>query len=527
MKHTFFKSWYVLGILLIFGTLSLQAQDKNFYIYICFGQSNMEGQGTIQTVDQTVNDRFKVFQALDCSNLQRTKATWYTAKPPTCQCYSKLSPADYFGRTMVANLPDSITVGIINVAIGGCDIRIFDKDIYGSYLNTYTESWFTSKVQGYDSNPYQYLIDLAKLAQQDGVIKGFLLHQGETNTGNSQWPSYVNKIYTDMITELGLVAEETPLLAGQVLSTSGSCCSSMNSIINTLPQTLSNSFVISSENCPGQDNAHFNSEGYRMLGRRYGVEMLKILGYNAVYAELECGTVGDDWYILSDKNASNTRYVTAKINKESISSAPVEEAATIQMSFTLDADTTYYIYGRFNNPTTESDAFWIKIDDGTFVLYNDLSTTNWEWKELTSLDLTAGQHTITVAYAEAGACFDKIVVKNAQILPVSVGEEAPNVCDAQIISNIMSPEIDANSLGQNYPNPVAKSTNIPFTIAKDSYVKIVLMDAQGAEVAVLAAKEFKAGAHEVEFKRKNIPAGVYYYTITTNEFTLSNSMILE
>ena len=267
------------GLLL---TTNFYAQDPNFHIYICFGQSNMEGQGEIESPDTISNDRFMVFQALDCINLGREKATWYKATPPTCQCYSKLSPADYFGKTMVANLPDSITVGIINVAIGGCDIRIFDKDIYQDYDSTYTDEWFTSKVKAYDGNPYKYLTDLAKEAQKDGVIKGILLHQGETNTGDAQWPVYVAKIYYDMLSELSLDAEQVPVLAGETLAVEGSCCSSMNEIINTLPDVIPTSYIISSEGCQGMDNAHFNSEGYRILGRRYAEQMLSIMGYEII-----------------------------------------------------------------------------------------------------------------------------------------------------------------------------------------------------------------------------------------------------
>ena len=149
----------VLGILLI--SFGMFAQNPNFYIYVCFGQSNMEGVGPIEEVDKTVDNRFQVFQTLDCENLGREKATWYPAIPPLCQCYSNLSPADYFGRTMVKNLPDSITVGVINVAIGGCDIRLFDKDIYMDYDSTYPEPWFVNKVKDYEGNPYQYLIKMA------------------------------------------------------------------------------------------------------------------------------------------------------------------------------------------------------------------------------------------------------------------------------------------------------------------------------------------------------------------------------
>lgn len=275
----------LLLVISVFLSISLYSQDPNFHIYICFGQSNMEGQGTIQTQDRVEYERFKVFQALDCSNLGRTKGNWYTARPPLCQCHSKLSPLDYFGRTMIAHLPDSITVGVISVAVGGCDIRLFDKDIYQDYDSTYTESWFTSKVAAYNWNPYQYLIDLVLQAQQDGVIKGILLHQGETNTGDVQWPAYVTKIYNDMLEDLSLEPNSLPLLAGEVVSVPGSCCASMNTIINRLPDSLSVAHIISSKNCPAMDNAHFNSEGYRMLGRRYAVTMLSLMGYEIVYTE--------------------------------------------------------------------------------------------------------------------------------------------------------------------------------------------------------------------------------------------------
>lgn len=262
----------------------VHVQDSNFHIYLCFGQSNMEGQGTIESQDETVADRFQVLQALDCSGLG-SKGEWRVAVPPLCQCGTGLSPADYFGKTLIKNLPESTKVGVINVAIGGCDIRLFDKDIYQDYTSTYEESWFTDKVAAYDGNPYQYLIDLAKLAQKDGVIKGILLHQGETNTGDAQWPNYVKKIYEDMLNDLSLSADEVPLLAGEVFSGDDNCCSSMNPIINTLPEYIPTAHVISSDGCTGQDNAHFNSAGYRELGKRYAVKMLTLLGYEDIITE--------------------------------------------------------------------------------------------------------------------------------------------------------------------------------------------------------------------------------------------------
>jgi hypothetical protein len=278
-QKTYLRIFLLIGLLIL--TATIFAQDQDFYIYLCFGQSNMEGQGTIEAMDRTVDSNFQVMAALDCSNLGRTKGSWYTAVPPLCQCWSLLCPADYFGRTMILNLPDSIRVGVINVSVGGCDIRLFDKDIYQDYDSTYTESWFLSKVEDYEWNPYQYLIDLALSAQGDGVIKGILLHQGETNTGQDEWPSYVRKIYNDMINDLGLNADSIPLLAGEVLyADQGGDCASMNSIIAVLPDTLPNSYVISADGCPGMDQYHFNSEGYRILGIRYAKTMLSTMGYD-------------------------------------------------------------------------------------------------------------------------------------------------------------------------------------------------------------------------------------------------------
>ncbi|HPR33025.1 MAG TPA: sialate O-acetylesterase [Prolixibacteraceae bacterium] len=281
MKKAIFYTLFFVSIILFMNPMKLMAQDSNFYIWLCFGQSNMEGQGTIEPQDQTPHERFLVLQSLDCPNLEREKGKWYPAVPPVCQCYSRLSPADYFGRTLVEKLPDSITIGIINVAVGGCDIRLFDKDLYRDYDSTYTESWFTSKVADYGGNPYKHLIDLAKRAQKDGVIKGILLHQGETNTGQEEWPAYVQKIYHDMLADLSLSANEVPLLAGEVLATENSCCSSMNAIIQKLPETIPTAHVISSEGCAGQDFAHFDAEGYRILGRRYAQKMLMLMGYAA------------------------------------------------------------------------------------------------------------------------------------------------------------------------------------------------------------------------------------------------------
>jgi hypothetical protein len=278
-KKYFFISF--LFLLFILTNRAFSQVDSTFHIYLAFGQSNMQGNATIQDQDKTVNSRFKVMEAVNCSNLGRTKGTWYTAIPPLCRCYTGLTPADYFGRTMVASLPSNIKIGIINVSVAGCKIELFDKNNYQTYVSSITEDWLKNIISEYDGNPYAYLVSLAQLAQQNGVIKGILLHQGESNTGDNQWLTKVKGVYNNLISDLALNPNKVPLLAGEVVNADqGGVCASMNAIIARLPDTIPNSYVISSKGCTDTtDNTHFNAAGYRELGKRYAIKMLKVV-YN-------------------------------------------------------------------------------------------------------------------------------------------------------------------------------------------------------------------------------------------------------
>lgn len=265
---------------LLLVSLTVTAGDKNFHIYLCFGQSNMEGNAKFEPQDTCgISDRFQVMSTIDCPDLGRVKGQWYRAVPPLCRCYTGLTPADYFGRTLVQSLPDDIKVGIVHVAVGGCRIELYDKDQYQAYADTVPD-WMKNMIREYDGNPYGRLVEMARLAQKDGVIKGILLHQGESNTGDPEWPAKVKKVYESLLADLGLNAEDVPLLAGEVVpADQKGVCASMNTIIDTLPLTIPTAHVIPSRGCPAaQDNLHFTAQGYRMLGTRYARKMLELLG---------------------------------------------------------------------------------------------------------------------------------------------------------------------------------------------------------------------------------------------------------
>jgi len=261
------------------------AQDKKpdpkFHIYLCFGQSNMEAGARPEAQDKgELDPRFQMLAAADMPRLNRTHGNWYLATPPINRQENNMGPVDWFGRNMVANEPKDVRIGVINVSVAGAGIELWDKDNWEKYLNT-REQWMKNMVKQYDGSPYQRLVDMAKIAQKDGVIKGILLHQGESNSTDKDWPMKVKAIYDNLMKDLNLNPKDVPFLAGELKSKEehGVCYAFNTNILVHLPEVLPNSYIISSKGVKGStDQFHFTTEGMREIGKRYAVQMLKLEG---------------------------------------------------------------------------------------------------------------------------------------------------------------------------------------------------------------------------------------------------------
>ena len=256
--------------------------DPNFHIYLCFGQSNMEGAARWEAVDtQFIAPRFQMLATTNFDSPRRTLGQWYPAECPIVSPAGGLGMSDYFGRTLVAELPDSIKIGVVAVAMGGSPIEMFDKETYVQTLRENPDKhWARRANEYYGGNPYQRLVDMGRKAQQAGVIKGILLHQGCSNNGDPAWPQKVKKIYEDLLADLGLDAKDVPLFVGETLhKEQGGSCHAHNAVIARMPQVIPTAHVISSADCPGNgtDPWHFSATGYRIMGRRYALKALKTL----------------------------------------------------------------------------------------------------------------------------------------------------------------------------------------------------------------------------------------------------------
>jgi hypothetical protein len=81
-------------------------------------------------------------------------------------------------------------------------------------------------------------------------------------------------------------------------------------------------------------------------------------------------------------------------------------------------------------------------------------------------------------------------------------------------------------LFQNYPNPFNPTTNIKFAIPKASFVKLAVYDMLGREVEILVNENVSPGTFEVKWDAAKVSSGIYFYRLTTEEFTDIKKMIL-
>jgi len=214
---------------------------------------------------------------VDFAEPSRRQGQWYPAIPPLCRSSTGLCPADYFGRNLVARLPQRAGVGVVNVSVAGCRIELFDRDNYQSYAAT-AAPWMAAIIAEYGGSPYQRLVDMGRLAMQKGTIKGILLHQGESNTSDTAWPDKVAKIYRNLLSDLRLDAARVPLLAGETVNADqNGATASVNEIIAQLPKVVPTAHVVSSRGCEARrDRLHFTPAGYRELGKRYAEAVIAL-----------------------------------------------------------------------------------------------------------------------------------------------------------------------------------------------------------------------------------------------------------
>jgi hypothetical protein len=234
-------------------------------VFLLFGQSNMWGVPNPEAQDLEINPRVEVLTTKSCAKHGTNQ--WVPAQPPLHGCVGQpgtggqgpgVGPGDYFAKTLADAFPED-TILLVPNAVPGVSIDTFQPG----------------------QQNYTSLLARARMAQERGEISGMIFHQGESDSGQSTWPSRVKTVVEQLRSDLGI--GDVPFVAGELLYTG--CCSGHNVRVNQLPSVITSTAVATAEGFTAvpksQDtygNLHFDLVSQREFGRRYAQTMIDQLG---------------------------------------------------------------------------------------------------------------------------------------------------------------------------------------------------------------------------------------------------------
>lgn len=236
------------------GTKDVTKLESNpMEIYVLIGQSNMAGRATIELQDKDSINNVFLFTGNEAKPWE--KAANPLNKYSTVRkslTMQKLGPGYTFAKEMSQVRPEK-KIGLVVNAKGGTSI----------------EEWKPGNTL------YNEAVSQIKKAIRQGVLKGVIWHQGESNA--SKYNEYLPKI-KELIETLrkDLNTPNLPFVAGQ-LSPDKPQRNDFNKMILKLPNEVKNTGVITTEETSTIDSTHFDSASQRLLGKRFAVEMLKLI----------------------------------------------------------------------------------------------------------------------------------------------------------------------------------------------------------------------------------------------------------
>ncbi len=246
-------------VLLNAGCSRQHSNRGNFHLYLLAGQSNMAGRGNVTEQDMQTHPRVYV---LNQDN------EWELAKEPLH--FDKpgivgVGPGLAFGKA-IAGYKERVRIGLIPCAAGG------------SPISSWTVGGYHDQTK---SHPYDDAIIRAKAAMQNGVLKGVIWHQGESDCKPDKVQVYRAKL-VELIARFrkDLGDENLPFVVaglGDFYVAKNPNAESINRILEKIPGIVENTACVDVSGLTHKgDVLHFDSRSSRELGRRYAEQMIKL-----------------------------------------------------------------------------------------------------------------------------------------------------------------------------------------------------------------------------------------------------------
>ncbi|MBK8920597.1 MAG: T9SS type A sorting domain-containing protein [Saprospirales bacterium] len=119
------------------------------------------------------------------------------------------------------------------------------------------------------------------------------------------------------------------------------------------------------------------------------------------------------------------------------------------------------------------------------------------------------------------------IAKNGRLFVGTAGGGAfRSAAPVSAVGEAPGSTVPADALGQIYPNPLREQASIPFSIATPGRVRLAVYDMTGREMLVLFDGDYTPGNYEAAFQPGGLPAGVYFYSLSTQSRRLTRKLLI-
>ena len=107
--------------------------------------------------------------------------------------------------------------------------------------------------------------------------------------------------------------------------------------------------------------------------------------------------------------------------------------------------------------------------------------------------------------------------RSVQMILIEKGSHHIHVDDSVLVG--IEPVMAGSfALYQNFPNPVHSTTRISYQLPENAFVTLTIFDFQGREIATIVSQHQQKGYQSVQFNASDLPDGVYFYSITAENY---------
>lgn len=237
-----------------------RTEKDSFHLFLLVGQSNMAGRGLVSDADK---------QPLPNIQMLNKQKQWVPATHP--MHFDKSQAGVGLGRTFAREIlkaNPSVTIGLIPCAVGGSSIAVWEPG--GKHTKTNT-------------HPYDDTLVRLQAAMKDGMLKGILWHQGESDSKPASSKAYEARLHT-LIRRLRAESgdKNVPFIVGQLGQFPERPWDENRKRVDqahrAVPDKIENTAFVPSDGLKHKgDNTHFSTEAYKELGKRYAKAYLSLI----------------------------------------------------------------------------------------------------------------------------------------------------------------------------------------------------------------------------------------------------------